>query len=73
MLASNVGMANTKNCEVQLVDRTATGVLITFGDGRSGLFPGELLYSLLPKVREVTDPADRKLGRAPDYSDDGHC
>lgn len=43
------------NRAVLAADRTNRGVVITFADGRSVLFRGELLYSLLPEADAIPD------------------
>jgi len=36
------------------VDRTARGIIVTFADGRSALFPGELLYAMLSQAEDLS-------------------
>lgn len=40
--------------KVVSVDRMARGVIATFADGRSALFPGELLYAMLSEAEDLT-------------------
>jgi hypothetical protein len=48
-------MPQTRNCDVQSVDRTGGGIVVSFTDGRSALFSSELLYSILDQAQEIPE------------------
>jgi hypothetical protein len=36
-------------------DRLGSGLIITFDDGKCGLYSTDLLYAILPQAQEVSD------------------
>ena len=51
-------MEQAKTLRVVAADRTDGSVVITFSDGRCGLYSADLLYTTLPKARELQEPLD---------------
>ena len=54
-------MQDTKKSRVIAADRLEDSVILTFEDGRCGIYSSHLLYSMLPSARELyeSDNLDR--------------
>jgi hypothetical protein len=53
-----VGMSATTSPQVQYAELLQGGVVITFSDGKSALFPAELLYTSLPQAKRLPEDTD---------------
>lgn len=45
---------------VQMAELLHGGVVITFSDGKSALFPAELLYTSLPQAQKLPEETDEE-------------
>ena len=53
-------MEGEGNRSVVSAELSTRGVVITFADGQSALFPSELLYSVLPAAEVIPDAWDEE-------------
>ncbi len=53
-------MEDVKQVEVIAADRLNDSVILTFDDGRCGIYTSDLLYSMLPSAREIHESEDHE-------------
>ena len=51
-------MEDVSKLKVTAADRLDGSVIITFNDGRCGIYSSELLHSMLTSARELQEPDD---------------
>jgi hypothetical protein len=56
-------MGAPESCRVLFAELLRGGIVITFSEGKSALFPAELLYESLPKAQNLEEEADEDLDR----------